>query len=138
MANDKILNIEIITPQKIVFAGEANSISLPGSLSPFQVLPSHAPIASALDAGIVKVVGGKETDYFAIGSGFAEVKNNQVSVLVETAMASSEINREKALAEIEALQDSIAKTKEESVKLMLLAKLQFAEFCLKVSERSKH
>lgn len=86
MAADKLLNIEIITPQKIVYSGNAISISLPGALSPFQVLYNHAPIVSNLNSGKIKIVEqNNETLVFKTGTGFVEVRNNKVSILVDSA-----------------------------------------------------
>ncbi|MBM2815328.1 MAG: H+transporting two-sector ATPase delta/epsilon subunit [Ignavibacteria bacterium] len=80
------LQVDIITPQKVIYSGEAESVTLPGSKSPFQVLINHAPIVSSLDNGKVKVVetGGKSHS-FSTTDGFAEVAKNKVSVLVESA-----------------------------------------------------
>lgn len=82
MAN---LNVEIITPAEVIFSGEAISISLPGTKSPFQVLSGHAPIVSSLENGKIKIDLGKEEKLFQSSTGFAEVNNNKVSVLVESA-----------------------------------------------------
>jgi F-type H+-transporting ATPase subunit epsilon len=53
------------------------------------VLEKHAPLISALKAGVVKVVGNKQQDLakFSIQGGFVEVLNNQVTVLVEGGVA---------------------------------------------------
>lgn len=87
MAQDKLLNVEIITPQKKIFAGKASAVSVQGAQSPFQVLYNHAPIVSSLEDGSTKIIeeNGKEIK-FATGSGFAEVSRNNVSILVETAV----------------------------------------------------
>ncbi len=79
------LNIEIITPAEVIFKGSADSISLPGTKAPFQVLKDHAPIVSSLDEGKIKIdISGKEM-IFQSSTGFAEINNNIVSVLVESA-----------------------------------------------------
>ena len=79
------LNIEIITPAEVIFKGNADSISLPGTKAPFQVLKDHAPIVSSLDEGKIKIdISGKEK-IFQSSTGFAEINNNKVSVLVESA-----------------------------------------------------
>lgn len=49
------MQLEIITPETIVFSGHAKAVSLPGSDGVFQLLPNHAPIISSLQQGIVKV-----------------------------------------------------------------------------------
>lgn len=80
------LNIEIITPAEVIFKGSADSISLPGTKAPFQVLKNHAPIVSSLDDGKIKIeISGKEK-IFQNSKGFAEINNNNVSVLVESAL----------------------------------------------------
>lgn len=86
MALEKLLEVEIISPQKVLFSGKARSVSVPGAMSPFQILYNHAPIVSSLNNGITKIVD--ETDsllFFKTSSGFVEVRNNRVSILVERA-----------------------------------------------------
>ncbi len=75
--------LEIITPEKTLFSGDINYIRLPGSLGIFEVLKNHAPLISTLDAGQIKVrkqEGGEEL--FNVNSGFVEVLNNKMIVLV--------------------------------------------------------
>jgi len=42
------MNLEILTPDKKVFEGEVNSVSLPGTMGSFEVLNHHAPLISTL------------------------------------------------------------------------------------------
>lgn len=83
---DKLIQVEIFTPESVVYRGKVRSITLPGTIGSFQVLYNHAPLISTLELGKVKVVdeNGKEI-YFVISDGFAEVKNNVVTVLVDSA-----------------------------------------------------
>lgn len=80
------LEVEIVTPQKVLFNGKASSVTVPGSKSPFQILVNHAPIVSSLSNGTVKIVdeAGKETAY-STTAGFVELQKNKVSILVESA-----------------------------------------------------
>jgi F-type H+-transporting ATPase subunit epsilon len=80
------MNLEIITPDKKVFAGEANAVTLPGSEGQFQVLNNHAPLVSALDRGnvVIDVNGVKQT--LVIDGGVVEVLNNKVLVLAEAVL----------------------------------------------------
>ena len=79
------MKIEILTPEKKLFSGNAYGVQMPGLTGTFEVLEKHAPLISALKAGTVKVLGDKQQDLakFAIQGGFVEVLNNQVTVLVE-------------------------------------------------------
>lgn len=97
------MNISVLTPDREIFSGPIESVKVPGVQGEFQVLKNHAPIVSALDAGKVTIITGVgEYHYFdkatnslqtasgatrkleyKIGSGFIEVLNNEVSLLVQ-------------------------------------------------------
>lgn len=79
------MTLEILTPEKKLYSGEATSVTLPGVDGTFQLLNRHAPIISALGAGIVKYKVGSETKTLTISGGFAECLKNKVIVLVEGA-----------------------------------------------------
>ena len=76
--------LEIITPDKKVFAGKVNVIQVPGSKGLFEVLEYHAPIISTLEKGKVKIVEGNTESFFQIQGGVIEVKDNHVIILAET------------------------------------------------------
>ncbi|WP_221389549.1 ATP synthase F1 subunit epsilon [Dyadobacter sp. NIV53] len=77
------MHLEIITPDKKVFAGEANAVTLPGTEGQFQVLNRHAPLVSTLGKGnvVVDISGTKHT--YVIDGGVVEVLHNNVLVLAE-------------------------------------------------------
>ena len=82
------MRIEILTPERKLFSGDAYGVQLPGISGSFEMLEKHAPMVSALGKGAVKILldkTGKSSSY-KINSGFVEVLNNQVSVLVEGAV----------------------------------------------------
>mgnify|MGYP003396533484 FL=1 len=80
------MNLEIITPDKKVFAGAADAVTLPGSEGQFQVLNNHAPLVSTLSRGnvVIDTKGGKQT--LVIDGGVVEVLNNKVLVLAEAVL----------------------------------------------------
>jgi F-type H+-transporting ATPase subunit epsilon len=77
------MHLDIVTPEVTLFSGEVKSVTLPGTLGSFQILENHAPLISTLDAGNIRIKkeNGSE-EIFAVQSGFAEVLNNKVTVLV--------------------------------------------------------
>jgi F-type H+-transporting ATPase subunit epsilon len=83
------MNLEILTPEKKIYSGEVYGVQMPGLTGSFEVLEKHAPMVSALKAGRLKILKDKQNHfvYFTIQSGFAEVLNNKVIVLVEGAAA---------------------------------------------------
>jgi len=90
--SEKVLTVEIVTPQRTVFSGNAVGVTVPGTKGGFQVLHNHAPIVSSLDVGIIKINDGTTEAIYATDGGFVEVLHNKVSVLVETAERSDEID----------------------------------------------
>jgi F-type H+-transporting ATPase subunit epsilon len=75
--------LEILTPEKKLYSGEAKAVQMPGVGGSFQVLENHAAMISALKEGNVKVEDKQGTQNFNITGGFAEVLNNKVTILVE-------------------------------------------------------
>lgn len=83
------MNLEILTPERKLFSGDVYGVQLPGVTGLFEVLEKHAPLVSALKAGRLKVLKDKNNHlaFYEIQSGFVEVLNNKVTVLVEGAKA---------------------------------------------------
>ncbi len=83
------MNLEILTPEKKIYSGEVYGVQMPGINGSFEVLDKHAPLVSALAPGKVKVLIDKQNQvaFYDIKSGFVEVINNKVTVLVEGATA---------------------------------------------------
>lgn len=73
--------VEVITPDSVLYSGEALSVKLPGSKGSFVALANHAPIVSSLSKGnvVVKTSNGVET--FEIEGGIVEILKNKVIVL---------------------------------------------------------
>lgn len=88
--------LEIVSPLKLVYKHEVESLVVPGSLGQMGILPHHAAIVSGLEIGVVKVkVDGTEFK-MAISGGFLEVANNKAVILAETAETEEEIDLKRA------------------------------------------
>lgn len=76
------MKVTIVSPEKVLYEGDAESIKLPGTKGRFEVLNRHAPIISTLSNGDVECEG---TEHFkvTIKGGFVEVAHNVVSICVE-------------------------------------------------------
>lgn len=77
------MHLEILSPEKKIYSGEADGVQMPGVTGSFEVLNNHAPMIAALASGKMRVRTGKENTIYNIKGGFVEVLNNNVSVLVE-------------------------------------------------------
>ncbi|MEA5140475.1 ATP synthase F1 subunit epsilon [Arcicella rigui] len=76
------MNLQIITPDKKVFSGEVEVVTLPGTNGSFQILKDHAPIVSTLGKGTLAA----DKEVFTIDGGVVEVLNNKVLVLAEAVL----------------------------------------------------
>ena len=78
-----MLQLKIVSPEKVVYDGLAESVLAPGTLGQFEVLTDHAPIVSTLEKGqlVYRTTEGEES--LAIEGGFLSVKKNEVKVCVE-------------------------------------------------------
>ena len=101
-----MLHVELITPDRTVFDGEADSISLPTPMGEITVLPHHIPLISLVTAGSIMVRKGREEQLFAVSRGVIEVDGTSLRVLVDTADRAEELEEaaiEKAKAAAEKL-----------------------------------
>ena len=79
-----MLQLKIISPERIVFTGEVTQVVVPGTLGEFEILDNHAPIISSLEKGKVDYVPlHGATESLEILGGFVEVQKNEVSLCVE-------------------------------------------------------
>ena len=77
------MKLEIITPDKEIYTGEASLVQFPGIDGLFEVLENHAPLIAALQTGKIKMENQGQTQYFDINGGIVEVLQNKVLVLAE-------------------------------------------------------
>jgi F-type H+-transporting ATPase subunit epsilon len=92
---DKI-NLEVVTPAKVVLRREVDMVALPGAEGEFGVLPGHVAFLSGILPGELRYTDGSEKGYVALSSGFAEVFQNKVSVLVDSAEKAGDIDLDRA------------------------------------------
>lgn len=78
-----MLKLKIVSPEKIVFQGDVESVLVPGTLGSFEILKDHAPIISSLEVGKVEYTTSEGRQVMDIQGGFVEVKKNEVSLCVE-------------------------------------------------------
>lgn len=77
------MQLDILTPERKVYSGEATSVKLPGiENNNFELLDDHAPMITALGEGIITYVNAEETVNLKIKDGFVECLQNRVVVLV--------------------------------------------------------
>ena len=90
------IEINIITPTTTFEYTNVDYLRAPSTEGLFGVLPGHISSIIALDIGEVKITTANKSLYFATSGGFADISNNKVVLVLETAEESSKIDSKRA------------------------------------------
>jgi F-type H+-transporting ATPase subunit epsilon len=90
------LTLRVITPEAIVLDEQVDSVVVPASDGLMGILPRHAPMVVALDAGALKFTRGGRDQRLFVGGGFAEVQADTVRVITQAGEKPAEIDVERA------------------------------------------
>ena len=130
------IQLEIVTPERLAFSDEVDSVVLPGSEGELGVLPHHAPLVSTLGIGELRIRKGGNEELFAIAGGFLQVRPDKVVVMAETADLAAEIDLEKARQAREEAERALETGYQEGADLAAArAALQQALLRIRVAER---
>ena len=130
------LQLEIVTPEKLAYSDEVDTVVLPGSEGELGVLPHHAPLISTLGAGELRLRKGGQEESFAIMGGFLQVLPDKVVVMAEMADMASDIDLEKAQAARHQAEQALESGYVEGADLSAArAALQAALIRIRVAER---
>lgn len=89
---ERLLDCTILTPEKLIYQGEAGFAVVQAHNGEMGFLYDHAPLISMLGIGEIRLRNPKSTDYFVIEGGIVEIKNNKLVILAERAFKQSELN----------------------------------------------
>ena len=104
----------IITPEKMVYDGEANLVVARIADGDVGVMVDHAPLVSTAEVGDVRIREGEDLHVFATSDGFFKVSENLVQILVEEAVAAGEIDVEAAGNQVEEAERELSEVSEDS------------------------
>lgn len=90
------LTLELATPTRLVVSAEVDEVVAPGSQGYFGVLAGHAPLLATLGVGEVIYRIGRDEHHVAVSGGFAEVRNDKVIILADSAETPADIDRTRA------------------------------------------
>ena len=103
------LTVKVIAPDKTVWDGTADEVILPSTTGQLGILTGHVSLLTALDTAVMRVKASKDKwTPIALMGGFAEVDNNQITVLVNGAELGENINREQAQTDFTAAEQKLA------------------------------
>ena len=105
MAN---FHFDLVSPEKLLFAGEVAQVDLPGSEGDMGVLADHAPLVTTLRPGIIAVYRNEGNIRIVVNGGFAEVGPAGLTVLADMAVPIEEFDRSLLSGEIDDTEEDVA------------------------------
>ena len=113
MAEEEKLNLEVVSPERLIMSKSVDMVSISGTEGDFGVLPGHTALVSSIRPGFLQIEADKEVEKFFISGGFIEVIENQVSILANDVIAPNDINVSECEDKIKKCNDEIDSSKNE-------------------------
>ena len=110
------LHFELVSPAKLLFSGDVDSVVLPGTEGEMTILPQHAPLLTSLKPGLVVVTSSKGAEKIFVRGGFAEVNPKGLTVLAERAIPTAELDAAALGAQIKDAEEDLADATDDEVK----------------------
>nr|ANO44556.1 ATP synthase CF1 epsilon subunit [Amianthium muscitoxicum] len=103
------LNLCVLTPNRIIWDSEVKEIILSTNSGQIGVLPNHAPIATAVDIGLLRIRLNDQWLTVALMGGFARIGNNEITILGNDAEMSTDIDPQEAQKTLEIAEANLSK-----------------------------
>jgi F-type H+-transporting ATPase subunit epsilon len=110
-------NFELVTPERLVFAGEATQVVVPGAEGDFAVLVGHAPFISTLRPGILEVTLPQGSQRLLVKKGVAEADPTRLTVLAQTAVPVEELQGARLASELRLAEAQVAEAKDDQARM---------------------
>lgn len=99
------LRLKVVTPEKLMYEGEVDAVVLPSMEGQITIMPNHIPLITGVKPGELKLVHGKEEEFFSITKGVIETDGDTVTLLTDACERVEELDEQRAL-------DAMKKAKE--------------------------
>lgn len=117
-------HFELVSPEKLLFSGEVESVVAPGAEGQFTVLKDHAPVMTTLKSGVVTVAGGDgKVEKLFVRGGFADVSVVGFTILAELAVPVAELDAAKVDGDIKNAKEDLADAKTDDARRAASLKL---------------
>ena len=133
------IQLEVITPEKLVFSGKVDDVVFPGIEGEFGVLRGHVPFLSGLGSGVMSysLDDGKRV-FYAVGQGYVEVTGSRAIVLTEMAKPAEQIDTAQVQKNKESAEQKLAKLSTDDPEFEEVKKaLREAEVMLSIVNRQQ-
>lgn len=108
-----MLTVKVISPGETVLDATADEVILPSSTGQLGILTNHAPLTTVLDIGVMRFKANNQWQAIALMGGVAEVEENEVTVLVNEAIAGSNVDVDKTRKELETAEKHLSAIKDD-------------------------
>jgi F-type H+-transporting ATPase subunit epsilon len=135
------LHFEFVSPESVLFSGEADQVDLPGAEGDMGILAGHAPLVTTLRPGIVTIFRGGAREPVVVTGGFAEVGPAGLTVLADRAVARQDFDTAMLAAEIKDTEEDIADVTDAAARDKLarhLEQLKALQAALGVADAAAH
>jgi F-type H+-transporting ATPase subunit epsilon len=103
------LKLEIVTPEKVAYADDVDSVVLPATEGEMGALAMHSSLLTQMNAGEIIVTKGGTKHYLAVGEGFVSVDQASVKVMTDMALAWEAIDESAAEAAVQRAKEAMAR-----------------------------
>lgn len=131
------IRLEIVTPEKAVYADDVDMVIAPATEGYVGILPHHAPLLTTLGPGEFRVKKGGIEEVLVVFGGFMDVRGDRVIVLTEAAEPADEIDTQRAQEARDRAQQALAGPISAAEEARARASLQRALVRIRVSERKR-
>lgn len=131
------LMLEIVSPEKFVFSGKIEEVTIPGTEGEFGVLRGHEAFLSSVDIGELNFLKEGKKTYYAVNYGYAEITSEKVTILVETAERADAIDKDRALKAKDNAEARLGQLTKEDVEYEIM-RAALARAIARISVAEKH
>ena len=108
MAEHPPYPVEVITPEGVAFAGNAEILVVPGAAGDLGILSNHAPLISLLKPGETRITDESgDVKRYATDDGYVQVRQNRAVVLVGEAVDAGSIDASEAARRLEEAREAL-------------------------------
>jgi F-type H+-transporting ATPase subunit epsilon len=118
-------SFELVSPERLMFSGQVESVVVPGTEGAFTVLKDHAPLMSTLKPGIVEIAEtASKTQRLFVRGGFADVSPTGLTILAEQAIPVEELDAARIELQIKDAGEDVADAKSDEARRLANEKLE--------------
>ena len=109
-------HFELVSPEKLLYSGDVQSVTVPGLEGQFTVMKDHAPVMTSLRPGVVEVGEAQGKLKLFVRGGFADVSAKGLTILAEQAILLEDLDADKIAGEIKNAEEDVADASTPDVK----------------------